>query len=712
MTQQQIFELDRRTFTKLAGGAAGGLMLGVTFGCSDQGQKLQGPPVTINAYIRISPDETITLINPAEEMGQGVRTAMPQILADELDARWDQIFVEQAPLDLAYANPGMARPAQRTSGSMSVRYYFTPLRQVAAAARDMLVRAAAEQWGVVAAECETKDGFVIRASDGAKLSYGTLADAASKLEPSDNPPLKSPDQFTLIGQSLKSVDQLKKVDGSLEFTIDIDLPGMLHAALAITPVFGGQLASYDESEALKVKGVRQIVPMKDAIAVVAERYWQAKKALDLVQVTFEGGDSLGLSTEAIYADLREGAEQEEGITFRDDGNSKELLQASQQVIEGTYVVPYLAHASMEPLSCVAKLEGETCEVWTGTQSIQAAARSVARFLDMPTEQITIHTGPMGGSFGRRLGADLEIRAVEIAQAAGAPVKVIWSREEDIRHDYYRPAVAAHFAATLDEQGFPEALDLRIATYAMGPPRGGRADSRVVGSMSDMVYHIPHVRFGYVQREQPIPVGSWRSVARSHNTFFSESLIDELAHKAGHDPLDYRRALIKETPRLLAVLELVAEKSEWGTALPEGHGRGIAATPCFDSFVAHVVEVSVFKGELTVHKVINAVDCGIAVNPDIVVQQIEGAMIQGLYAALHNEITIENGAVVESNFHDYQMLMPWEMPEVETHIVQSGELPGGIGEVGTPALAPALTNAIYAATGLRIRTLPISGHELS
>lgn len=712
MAEKQFFELDRRTFTKLAGGAAGGLVLSVTFGCSDQGRKAQGPPVTINTYIRISPDDTITLINPAEEMGQGVRTAMPQILADELDARWDQIHVEQAPLDPVYANPGMPRPAQRTAGSVSVRYYYLPLRQVAAAARDMLVRAAAEQWGIVPAECETKDGFVIRRSDGAKLSYGTLADAASKLEPSDNPPLKSPDQFTLIGKSLKSVDQLKKVDGSLEFTIDINLPGMVHAALAISPVFGGQLASHDASEALKVKGVRQIVPMKDAIAVVADRYWQAKKALDLLSVTFEGGDSLGLSTDAIYADLREGAEQEEGITFRDDGSPKEILQASQQALEGTYVVPYLAHASMEPLACVAKLEGETCEVWTGTQSIEAAGRNVARFLDLPPEQVTIHTGMMGGSFGRRLGADLEIRAVEIAQAAGAPVKVIWSREEDIRHDYYRPAVAAHFAATLDEEGLPEALDLRISTYSMGRVRGKGADPRVVGSMNDMTYHIPHVRFGYVQRKQPIPVGSWRSVSRSHNTFFAESLIDELAHKAGQDPYDYRRGLIKETPRLVAVLDLVAEKSGWGTALPEGHGRGIAATPCFDSFVAHVVEVSVLDGELTVHKVINVVDCGIAVNPDIVVQQIEGAMVQGLYAALRNEVTIENGAVVESNFHDYQMLMPWEVPEIETHIVQSSEAPGGLGEVGTPALAPALTNAIYAATGLRIRTLPVSGHELS
>ncbi len=701
--------IDRRLFVQTAGVTAGSLMLGVTLGCSER-EGADGGNVRLNAYVLIAPDDTITLINPSAEMGQGVETALPQILADELDARWDQLRIVRAPFDPVYNNPGMALPMQTTAGSTSVRFYYQPLREAGAAARDMLVRAAAARWGVSPGRCFTDEGRVIDATTGNALSYGVLAGDAAKLEPPAAPDLKSSADYGFIGKSMPSPQRDSTADGALDYTIDVMLPGMLYAAVKQCPVFGGRVVSADEAAAMSRPGVRFVIAMDDAVAVVAESWWQAKAALDDMRIDFQGGET-DLSSKAIHDSFIEAAETDPGADYKIDGEAQRIIARASDAARATYFMPFLAHMAMEPLSCTVRFTDAGCEVWTGTQNITRSMMNVAESVDLSTERVTLHTPCMGGSFGRRLGQDLEKRALMIAMSAGAPVNVIWPREDSTTHDFYRPAVAASYRAALDSEGMPEALDLRIVSPSFMSADPDEADPGVMSGLDEMPYEIPHVRFAHVKRNYAVPLGTWRSVQRSHAIFIVESLIDELADRAGRDPYLYRRALIKDQPRLTAVLDLAAEKSNWDTPAP-GRARGLAVWPCYGSFIAQVVELSTGGGQVRLHRVINAVDCGRIINPNLVRQQIEGGLLQGLTAALKNEITIEGGAVLETNFHDYPMMTMSEMPDVDVHLVDSEEAPGGVGELATPAVQAALTNAIFAATGKRIRTLPVSKHDLS
>ncbi len=708
-------KINRRVFVQAGGLAASGLVLGATLGCSEDDAPVgaaSGDPIRFNIYVQIAPDDTVTLINPCAEMGQGVDTAIPQILADELDARWDQLCVVRATLDPAYNNPGMGMPMQSTAASTSIRYYYQPLREAGAAARDMLVRAAAARWDVAPEYCETTDGKVVNVRSGDALSYGALAEEAANLELPSPPKLKSPEQFKFIGRSLPSPRVADKSDGTLEFTIDVALPGMLYAAVKQSPVYGGRVKSVAEGAARTMPGVRAIVPMDNAVAVVAVGWWQAKSALDEMRIEFEGGDEPNMSSDDIYDSFIEAAESDRGADYKVAGDVEQVNAAAPNVKRGTFFMPFLAHMAMEPLSCTVRLDTDACEIWTGTQNMTRSTTKVAELLGLSTEQVTVHTPYLGGSFGRRLGQDLEVRAVQITQAAGAPVNVIWSREESTTHDYYRPAVAASYRATLDEQGKPEALDLRFVAPAFLPVKDDEADPNVMNGLDETPYNIPNIRFAHVKRNYAAPLGTWRSVQRSYAIFFVESIIDELAQDAKQDPYEYRRDLLIEKPRLRAVLDLAAEKSNWRMPAQTGRARGIALWPCYGSFIAQVVELSVERGKVKLHRVVNAVDCGRVVNPDLVRQQIEGGLFQGLTAALKNQVTIKNGAVLESNFHDYPMMTLEEMPEVETHFIDSEAEPGGVGELATPAVQAALTNAIFAATGKRLRTLPVSNHDLS
>jgi len=658
-------------------------------------------PAKVNAWIRIGADDSVTLMIHKSEMGQGTVTSLSQLLAEELECDWKKVRTEFPGLDPAFGLQGVF-------GSQSIRTGWTPLRTAGAQARDMLVRAAAQRWNIDKSLCRVSNGVISNSANNAKLTFGQVAEAASKLTPPASVALKNPSQFTLIGKPIKRLDTHDKVTGRTQFGIDVRVPNMVYAAVARCPVFGGKVASFDATKAKAIPGVKSTVQISNGIAVIADNTWAAFAGAKALDIKWDEGANAAFSTESNRAAFAEQTKQP-GASARKQGDGAAALGTVAKKIDALYEAPFLAHAPMEPLNCVAHVTSDKCEVWASTQ-MQTGIGQVARQLTgFSPDKIAVHTTYMGGGFGRRAGTDFAAEAIEVAKAIGIPVKVTWSRENDIQNGIYRPASVTRFAAGLDADGWPTVFTANIACPPMGGFPGGRGgiDSTSVEGLADLHYTIPHTQVDYHAVTGGVPTTYWRAVGYTQNTFFAESFMDELATAGGKDPVELRRKLLAGTPRLLGVLNLAAEKAGWGTPLPAGRFRGVAVVNNVGSYTAQVAEVSVTAGKLKVHRVVCATDCGQVVNPAIVDQQIRSAIIFGLSAAMKGEITIEKGRIQQANFNSYDVVRMDEAPVVDVHIVPSTEAPGGMGEAGVPCIAPAVANAIFAATGKRIRRLPIA-----
>src|SRR5471032_1259485 len=708
----------------LTGGLAGGFLLAFHLPVRAVNEPVQPPDVTDgkfapNAFIRIDVTGHVTLVMPQVEMGQGVYTAVAMILAEELDADFSQVTLQHAPPnDKLYGNPTFG--LQVTGNSNSIRAFWKPLRNAGAGARAMLVQAAAQQWQVEPATCSTANSEVTHKESGRKLSYGALALAASSQTPPKDVALKEAKDFALIGKPLKRLDTPDKVNGNAVYGIDAMLPGMKFATLAACPVFGGKVGKVDDSAAKKIPGVQKIVLLDDLVAVVGDHMWAAKKGLEALVVTWNEGANASVNSKQVWEDLR-AASAKDGAVAKSVGDIAKGLATGEKV-EAAYELPFLAHATMEPLNCTVRLTPDACEIWTGTQIMTRVQSEAAKAAGLPIEKVTVNNHVLGGGFGRRLEADMVFAAVriakEVAKDGGGPVKVVWTREEDIQHDIYRPVYRDTISASLSG-GKIVGWKYRVTGSAILarwlPPAFQKGiDIDAIDSAADMPYDIPNLQAEYVRAEPPaVPTGFWRGVGPNNNVFAIECFMDELARKAGKDPIAFRRDMLGKTPRLQAALDLVVEKSNWGPPLPARAGRGVSAQPSLATFIATVVEAEVDeRGEVKLRRITSAVDTGIAVNPDTVAAQLQGGLIFGLTAALYGEITIDKGRVQQSNFNDYRMLRIDEVPPIEVHVIKSGEAPGGIGETGVTAGPPALRNAIYAATGIALRRLPIDRDVLA
>ena len=702
--------LSRRTFLVTTAAAGGGLLLGVclprTIGAYAQASDETLAP---NAFVRIRPDDTITLVMPQVEMGQGTYTSMSMLIAEELEVDLAKVGVEAAPADnKLYANPLIG--FQVTGGSTSVMGYWEPLRRAGATARVMLIEAAATQWNVDATSCHAEKGAVISPT-GQTINYGALVDAAAKLPVPDKVVLKDPKDFTLIGTPAKRLDTPEKVNGKAKYGIDAMIPGMKFATVAACPVFGGKLASVDESKAMAIKGVSQVVKISDAVAVVGADMWAAMRGLAVLDIGWDEGPNAKLSTADIVRQM-DVASQSSGVVVKKEGDFGNALPGAAQKVEAVYEVPFLAHAAMEPMNCTVHVRADGCDIWVGNQVVSRAQATAAQVTGLPAEKILVHNHLLGGGFGRRLEVDYITQAVAIAKQVEGPVKVVWSREEDIQHDVYKPYFLDRLTAGLDADGKPIAWHDRItgsSVFARWVPpafKNGYDNDTVEGA--EPPYDLPNFLLEYVRYEPPgLTTGNWRGVGPTHNVFVVESFVDELASAAKKDSIQFRRSLLGKSPRLLGVLNLAAEKAGWGTPLPEGVGRGVSVQFVMGTYLSQIAEVEVTKeGEIRVRRVVCAVDCGQIVNPDTIVAQIEGGIIFGISAVLWGEITLKDGRVEQNNFNDYRVLRINETPAIEVHLVKNGEAPGGIGEPGTIGIAPAMANAIFAVTGKRIRKLPI------
>ena len=687
----------------------------------------------VNAWVKIGADNVVTAIVPHAEMGQGAHSALAQMLADELDARWEDVRILEAPAVDEYANYALAKGflmagvrvptvlvptldgflmkatemmhLQITGGSLSVRTTGTwGMRVAGAAAKELLLAAAADAWQVPVTELSGKDGQVRHAPSGRSAPYADFAAAAGALSPPAVPRLKTPDQFTIMGQSVQRPDIPAKVTGAAKFGIDAEVPGMKYAAIRRAPVFGAGVATIDDRAARALPGVIQVVTLDDAVAVVADGYWQAQRALAAIEIQWQSTQADALDSEALFAQFERdmdaaiaAGEEETDLAI---GDAREALGRAQTIVEATYRVPYLAHTCMEPMNATAHVHDGGCDVWTGTQNPLGFRYSVADALGLDAANVRVHNAYLGGGFGRRAIPDYAVQAALVSAAAGVPVKLIWSREEDVRQDHYRPAIASRFKAGLDETGRVVAWENQFV------------DKHEPHEAPYIPYAVANQFVHFANSPTHVPFGPWRSVDHSQHGFFTEAFFDEVAHAANRDPYELRRELLADKPRHRAVLDLAAQKAGWGERLPEGRGRGIALQESFGTIVAQVVDVTVDGGQVKVDRVVCAADPGFAVSPDGFAAQMESGIVYGLSAALYGEITLRAGAVVESNFHDYPMVRLDEIPVIETHVITSGEAWGGAGEPGTPGIAPALANAIFAATGTRIRELPVRKYDLN
>ena len=705
-------ELSRRSFLRAGVAAGGGLLLSVSlpFATRDSTAAAAGS-FEPNAFIQIGSDNRIVLTMPYVEMGQGTYTSIPMLIAEELEIELKQVHLEHAPPnDKLYANPLLG--VQATGNSNAMRGAWLPMRKAGATAKTMLVAAAAKRWDVDPASCRAQNGEVHHAASGRSLAYGALAGDAALIPVPDNAKLKSPADFKLIGKPAKRLDTPSKINGTAAYGIDARPAGVKIATLAQSPVFGGRVKHVDDAAAKAVKGVRQVVRLDDAVAVVADHMGAAKKGLAALQIEWDEGPHAKLATADIAREL-EAATTKPGAVAQNVGDADKAMAGAATKIDASYQLPFLAHATMEPMNCTVHVRPDGCEIWVGTQAITRVQAAAAKVLGMPPDKVVVHNHLIGGGFGRRLEADGVVRAVEIAKQVDAPVKVIWTREEDVQHDMYRPYWLDRISIGLDTAGKPVAWNNRFAGSSViarwAPPafRNGIDPDTTEGAI-DLVYDIPNFHVEYVRVEPPgIPTAFWRSVGPSHNVFVTESIIDEMAAAAKQDPFEYRRALLGKSPRAKAVLELAAQKAGWGDKLPERHGRGISLQFVFGSYLAQVAEVEVAKdGAVRVRRVVCAMDCGSVVNPDTVQAQLQSGINFGVTAALYGEITLKDGRVEQSNFDSYQMLRIDQAPAIEVHIVKSSEPPGGMGETGTSGSVPAIANAIFAATGRRLRTLPL------
>ena len=728
----------RRAFITAGVLASGAVVIGVAIRPGNRAGKVaalvagEGETV-MNVWVKISPDNTVTAIIPHAEMGQGVHTTLAMMLADEMDADWDNVAMIEAPAHAEYANYALAKtyaigdvdfPAflvdtidgifltatqmmslQITGGSTSVPMTGQyGMRVAGAAAKAVLLQAAADTWNVPVSELTAEKSHVIHKSSERRAPYADFAQQAAEMSQPVKPVLKSPNEFTILGTNVQKFDVPAKVDGSATFGMDVQLPGMKYATVMASPVFGANVQSVDEMSVMDMPGVRKVINLGDAVAIIADGYWQAKQALDRLGVVFdvsgneiiEQGDIFSQFSDDMDAAIANGDE----IVDFETGDAQAAMNSAAMIVEAEYRVPYLSHAPMEPMNCTAWVHDDICEVWTGTQNPLGFAAEIAGVLDMDVEDVILHNQYLGGGFGRRAFPDYAIQAARLANEVHYPLKLIWSREEDMRHDHYRQASISRFRAALDDSGKPTAW---INQYVE------KHDPREAPYIP---YGIDNQFIHFAESQTHVPWGFWRSVDHSLHAFFTESFIDEVAFNAGQDPWQYRHDLLVDAPRFQKVLDLAAEKANWDSPLPENWGRGIAIHKSFGTIVAQVVEVEVTAGKVWPRRAICAVDAGFAMHPDGMKAQMESGIIYGLTAALYSNITIHRGAVAQSNFHDYQMLRMDESPDIETYIINSGEKIGGAGEPGTPAIAPALVNAIFNATGKRIRELPVQLHDLT
>lgn len=714
-------EMKRREFLKAGAALGGGLLISLyvpEFVPATRAADSAAKPVALNAFVRIGTDETVTVISNHSEMGQGIYTSLPMLLNEELEADWARVRVESSSVDAVYNHTVFG--VMMTGGSTTTNSEYDRFRKMGAMARIMLIAAAAQSWNVDPQTCRAENSYVIHTPTGRRASYGSLAEAASKIAPPTDIPLKDPKDFTLVGKPMHRLDTPSKTNGTAQFGLDVYIPGMLTAVVARAPVFGGKVVSFNADKAKAIPGVVNVVQVPSGVAVIAKGFWPAKLGRAKLEITWDEGPGVDIST----VEMREkysAMSKTPGAVAKKVGDPAAVLAGAAKTITAEYEVPYLAHCMMEPLNTVVDLREDRCEIWTGTQFQTGDRAAAAKVAGLKPEQVTLHTTLLGGGFGRRANpaSDFVTEATEVAKAAKAPVKVVWTREDDIRGGWYRPMWYDHFASGLDASGNPVAwthtiVGQSIMTGTMFESFGVKdgIDSTSVEGAADILYGIPNLQVELHSPKNEVPVQWWRSVGHSHTGFSVEAFLDEVAHAGGKDPYQLRRTLLASQPRMLAVLDLVAQKANWGSALPAGRARGIATHFSFDSYVAQVAEVSVAKdGAVRVHRVVAAVDCGRTVNPDTVKGQIEGGIIFGLTAALKTEITLEKGRVQQRNFNDYPMVRMFESPAIEVYIVPSTEHPTGVGEPGVPPVAPAVANAIFAATGKRVRRLPIKLEDL-
>ncbi len=719
-------DLDRRSFLKasiIAGGAAvfgfslpvgvrGAERLGLTFEPAADFQP--------NAFIKIAKDGRVTVVVGQVEMGQGVYTSLPQIVADELEVDWAAVSYEAAPAGKAFVNPAMGM--QGTGGSSSVKGLFAPLRKSAATVREMLVAAAAQTWNVAADSCKAENGKVVHAASNRSIPYSDLLDAAAKITPPADPKLKDPKDFKYIGKGVKRLDSAEKVNGTAIYGIDVKVPGMLTATIMRSPVIGGKVKAVDDAAAKAVKGVTNVVSLEYGVAVVAENFSAARKGRSALKVTWDEGTMAPVSSESIYSTFAAAADKDKGLVAKKTGDGADGKAKAAKTVEAVYWSPFVAHATMEPMTFTADVRKDSAEVWGGVQAQMLVQQTVATVAGVPVDKVKVNTTLLGGGFGRRFEMDYVIDATLLSKAVGKPVKVIWTREDDMQNDVYRPATYNKMSAGLDAGGNPVFWHHRVVNDAI-MARAGKAfgfilkddqldDSSFEGA-HNLPYAFPHFQCDWVRKDTGVPVGFWRSVGSSHTAFSTECFLDEVAFAAGKDPVAFRLSMLDKHPRHVAVLKLAAEKAGWGKPAEAGIFRGVAVHESFGSYVAQVAEVSVAKdGKVRVHRVVCTVDCGQVVNPAIVAAQMESGIVYGLSAALYGEITIKDGRVQQKNFTDQRVLRMNEMPKVEVYIVPSTENHGGVGEPGTPPIAPAVVNAIFAATGKRLRSLPIKTADLA
>jgi isoquinoline 1-oxidoreductase subunit beta len=715
-------KFNRRKFIKTSAAVGGGILLGFYMPAFGKGMRKAGIPETAplvpNAFIRIGADNMVTVIVNHSEMGQGAYTSLPMLIADELDADWSKVCFEAAPVNPVYNHPAFGM--QGTGGSTSTLIEWDRYRKAGATGRYMLVAAAAQTWSVDPSACRTENGYVIHTTSGRKLSYGELVEKAATIKTPSNVQLKDPKDYKLIGKPVKRLDTPQKINGTGIFGLDVKVPGLLTALVARAPVFGAKVKSFNADKAKSIKGVRDVIEIDRGVAVVAEGFWPAKLGREALEIEWDEGPLATLDSKTQGEQYAELAKQP-GAVAKKEGDVMAAKEKAVKTIDVVYDLPYLAHAPMEPLNCVADVRADSCEIWVGTQFQTADLMAASQITGLKPDQIKLHTTLLGGGFGRRAVLDSHFvrEAVQVSKAVNAPVKVVWTREDDIKGGYYRPRAHHKLSAGIDASGKPVFWQHNIVcqSFAVGTPfeafmiRNGVDGTAVEGSV-ELPYEVSNQHTVWNMAPGGVPTLWWRSVGSSHNAFVVESFIDELAKAAGKDPFEYRRILMDKHPREKKVLEMVADKAGWKKPLLPGRGRGIAVHESFGSVVAHVAEVSITKtNTLKVHKVVCVIDCGQTVNPDTIKAQMEGCIVFGLTAALYGEITFEKGRVQQHNFNDYRMVRMNEMPEVEVHIMDSHEKMGGVGEPGVPPVAPAVMNALFMLTGKRVRSLPLRPDDL-